>query len=115
MIDRETTPRYCSMLVATTGLSAAGHRHQCRNPPSRDGFCHMHHPETIKRKDRKRAAAWKTETRSAAHDFNLRNWSSDCADLIERIANADVRDLQGHVLDAIKLAKRKPKAPPETK
>lgn len=34
--------------------------YQCAKPPTRDGYCGIHHPDAQKKRDEKRNAIWKT-------------------------------------------------------
>jgi hypothetical protein len=49
----------CKKMVLGEGKWGEFHKHQCTRKAVRDGFCNVHHPESVKLRDEKAYKHWR--------------------------------------------------------
>lgn len=58
----------CQKEVRTHGLGF-GHYHQCTRRAVEDGFCKLHHPDAVAKRDREKRQRWDAEHRSRMRGY----------------------------------------------
>lgn len=66
--------------------------HRCCRRAVKDGYCKIHHPDTIKKKDEKWHSLWDQEGKITKLQWKLRDLCGDCVELVKGLGQESAVD-----------------------